>query len=266
MPRKTFHSLAHAVFAATMIFLGATSLIQGDLAPIWIGAATDTPRHGALVYLSGGFALAGGLGLLWRQTASHAARLLLAFLLFWLVAFKAPFILRAPLQEVSYQSFAMTSVIVAGAWVLYAQLATGWERRRVSFVTGESGVRIARLLYGLSLLAFGLSHFFYLNMTAPLVPSWLGWQVGWAYFTGCTYLVAGVAILVRVMDRLAAVLSAIQMGLFLPLVWLPIAIAGQLSAFQRIETVDTWVLAVSAWVVAESYRGADWGIDALRHS
>jgi uncharacterized membrane protein YphA (DoxX/SURF4 family) len=128
---------------------------------------------------------------------------------------------RAPLEEVAYQTNGMTAVMVARAWVLYAWFAGEWDKRWLGFATGHNGVRIARVLYALALIAFGLSHFFYLHLTAPLVPEWLGWPVGWAYFTGCTYLAAALAILTGVLARLAAALTALQMGLFAVLVWAP---------------------------------------------
>lgn len=41
--------------------------------------------------------------------------------------------------------------------MLYAWFAAEWDRRRFGFATGENGVRIARMLYGLDLLSFGLT-------------------------------------------------------------------------------------------------------------
>lgn len=111
------------------------------------------------------------------------------------------------------------------------------------------------MLYGLALIPFGLAHFLYLHNTDILVPRWLPGPVAWSYFTGATFIAASVAVLFGVSARLAAALSALQMGMFALLVWIPILAAGNVSAFQWGEFATTLALTASGWVVADSYRG-----------
>jgi uncharacterized membrane protein len=228
-----------------MILLGILSLIKGDFAPIWQPTPKGVPAREVLVYLSALISLLCGLGLLWQRTAAIASRVLFAYLLLWLLLFRIPRIFLAPASQDTWSGCAETAVVVAGAAVLYARFSSNWGSQR-----------LARILYGLALIPFGLAHFRYLKETASLVPHWLPGHMTLAFFTGCTFIAAGIAILTGVAARLAATLSVLQLGLFTLLIWVPTVAAGS-NAFQWSEFLISLAITAGAWVVADSYYSGE---------
>jgi uncharacterized membrane protein len=242
----------HLAFAAAMIFIGILGLMHRDFAPLWEPVPESVPARTALIWLSGLVSVAGGVGLLFGRGAAASSRLLFVWFLFWLVVLRLPRVVIAFAVD-SWWAACQTAAMLGAAWVLFAWFAGDDDRERFRFAAGEQGLRIARRLYGFALIPFGIAHFLYLEATAPLVPAWLPAHVFWAYFTGATFIAAGVAILAGVWSRLAAALSVIQMGLFTVLIWIPIVAKGA-SESQWGEFVVSLALIAAGWVVTDSYR------------
>lgn len=238
------------VFAATMIGLGVIGLVTGHFTPTWSGVPSGLPARAALAYLCALIALGCGAGLLWQRSAAVASRVLLLYLVLWFLVFRVPLVFEAAASSGTWWACGATAVMTAAAWVLYAGLNAG-------FASGDNGVRIARMLYGLGVIPFGVAHFTFLERTVSLVPAWLPWHPAWAYLTGCAFIAAGLAVLSGVSARLAATLLAMQVGLFTLLVWVPILL-GSPSASDWNEFIESWALTAAAWVVAESYRNMPW--------
>jgi uncharacterized membrane protein len=246
--------VSHAVFAVVLIGWGIFGLVKGDFTPGWQPVPESIPARLALAYLCSIICLATGLGLFWRRTAVLVARILFVYLLLWLLLLRLPWMLVA-FGVGTWWSASSTAVMTASAWVLYSSLSNN----RSGFVTGDKGLSIARVLFGLALIPFGLAHFLYLDATAPLVPGWMLWPVFWSYFTGGAFIAGGLAVITGVYARLAAALVTLQFGLLTLLVWVVMIIEGRpLSAFQWGEFVVSIILTACAWVVADSYRGMAW--------
>ncbi len=251
-------SAGHAFFAAAMIWLGVMGVSKGDFVQVWQPVPQWVPAREPLAYLCAFISLASGISLLWQRTAAVAARVVFASLMVWLLVLRLPYLFfQHPVVLVAW-TFGSTAVMVAAAWVLYVWFAGDRDRQRLGLFADDRGVRIARTLYGLSLIPFGLAHFMYLDATTVLIPRWLPWHAAWAYFTGAAFIAAGLAVTVGVFARLAAALSTLQLGLFGLIVWVPRVLAGAVNDFQWGEFVLTCALTAGAWVVAESYRGEPW--------
>ncbi|MFI5233660.1 MAG: DoxX family membrane protein, partial [Gemmatimonadales bacterium] len=151
---------------------------------------------------------------------------------------KIPTILTSPRVEVAWESLSELVVLLTAALVLAAP--------------GKRGVRIAQLAFGAALIPFGLSHFFYLKMTAPLIPKWIPHHTALAYLTGAAHLAAGVGVLAGVCARLAASMEALMLALFTVIVWLPQVAATPASQGVLSEFAASWAMSAGAWVVATS--------------
>jgi uncharacterized membrane protein len=239
------------LFAAGMIGLGVLALIYGDFALVWQPVAPWVPGRTALAYASGVIMLLGGVGLLFNATAAWAIRILFPYLVIWLLL-KVPALVMAPGTEAVWLGIGELAVLLAGGWMLFVRL-TG---------RGENEIRMARILFAVSLVPIGLSHIVYVKATADYVPAWLPYRTGWAYLTGAGHIAAGLGVLFSVLPRAAAVAETGMLSIFTLFVWVPAILAAPTTRLPWTAFFISWAITAAAWVVAanippKAQRGDD---------
>jgi uncharacterized membrane protein len=242
---------ALTLFAVGMIGLGILALVYGDFALVWQPVAPWIPGRTILAYGSGLIMLLGGVGLLLRSTATWSARILFVYLIIWLLL-KVPALLVTPQMEAVWLGFGELAVLLAGGWVLFAKLAGLREGSPLTFLAGENGIRLARMLFAVSLIPIGLSHLVYVKQTAELVPAWLPYRVGWAYLTCVGQIACGLGVLFSIFPRMAAKAEAGMISLFTLLVWGPAILTAPTIRLPWTAFFISWAIASAAWVVAQN--------------
>ena len=242
------------LFAVGMIGLGILALVYGDFAMVWQPVAEWVPGRMALAYGFGVIMLVGGVGLLFRAMVAYSVRLLFPYLIVWMLL-KVPALVVAPKMEAVWLGFGELAVLMTGGWVLFARLASLPEGSWLAFLTGEKGIRAARILFAISLLPIGLSHLVYVKQTAELVPAWLPYPEGWAYLTGLGQIASGLGVLFSILPRLAARAEAGMISLFTLLVWGPKIAAAPTARLPWTAFFISWAIAAAAWVVSQNITG-----------
>ena len=242
---------AKVAFALGLIGLGILTLIFHDFALVWQPVPLSLPARIAFAYASGAILLLGDIGLLFRASAAWSSRLLFPYLFVWLLL-KVPALVVAPKLEAVWLNFGEIAVLFAAGWILFATLGQIPPSSPLAFLAGRRAMRVATLLFGLSLLPIGLSHILYTKQTVELIPAWLPLHAALAYATGAAQMLCGVCVLLSVFARAAALVEAGMVATFALFVWLPQIFAAPNGRLPWTAFFITWFFAASAWVVAQN--------------
>jgi uncharacterized membrane protein YphA (DoxX/SURF4 family) len=240
------------VWAVGVMALGLVSLAWGDFDP---GQPLPKafPGRTALAYAAAAFMLVAGAAAQWRRTAAWAAAGLTAYYaLIVVILMNGGVVLRHYAEYGAYSGGAEQLAIAAGGLIVYAANA------RIDPALAARLTRLGQMTFGVCALLFGGAHFFYMNLTAPLVPEWLPPSPEfWAYATGLGHIAAGVAILTGVKARPAAVLLTAMYASFTLLVHGPMLLADPSRHWIWSENALNLALTGAAWVVADSLARRD---------
>ena len=112
-------------------------------------------------------------------------------------------------------------------------------------------ISFGKWLFVLPFLAFGFLHFGPLEFSLPYVPSWLPMPAFWVYFVGVCFILFPVSVMVKKYDKLAAVLLAVCLFLFVVLVHIPSAMTGDFKSV--ISSIRDLTMCGAALMCADAY-------------
>jgi uncharacterized membrane protein YphA (DoxX/SURF4 family) len=192
--------------------------------------------------------LVSGAAIEWRRTVAWASAALAAYYALLVVIVMDGRLMIAHYSEFGVYSGAAEQLAIAAAGlVVYAASA------HIDAAMAARLSRLGQMAFGVCAVLFGAAHFFYMNLTAPLVPKWLPpGQVFWAYATALGHIAAGIALLTGALARLAAILLTVMFAFFTPLVHVPMLLADSSSHMNWSENALNLALTGAAWVVADS--------------
>jgi uncharacterized membrane protein len=237
---------AQLAYGASAAGLGVLCLLAGDLAYVFQPVPRWMPLRGGLAYVSGAVLIAGGLALLARRTTRLAAGVLAVHFAAWLLLCDVPATVARPGVVGNWEGCGLVMTVIAGGWILFAR--SGRPAGRAAHLRGDSGVRLARRLYAAGVPLVGLAHFVNAREATVYVPTWLPLQIDWVYLTGAGHIAAGLAILLGIVPRLAAVLEAAQITAFVILAHIPAVYAAPGDRIQWAMLVYAVTIAASAWL------------------
>jgi hypothetical protein len=202
------------------------------------------PGSAAFIYVTSVAQVAGGIAIQFRKTERLGALTLgIVYLLFSLT-----WVARIAAQPLVYDRWANAFerlALVAGAMVAYGAASP-------SVPYAKHICRAGMTLFGICVVSFMLEQAVHLGATAELVPKWLPpSQMFWAVATTIAFALAAFSILSRSKALLASRLLTLMLLIFGTTIWIPTLIADPSNHANWGETLETFAIAGSAWVLAD---------------
>jgi uncharacterized membrane protein len=247
------------LFGIASALAGLCDLIWGQFEPAHqpIQAWSDhIPAVAILARIVALWLILGGLALLIRSAArTGAAALAILYAIFSF--FPLPRLITAP-HFLGHQPGVYIGVLITVAQqiILFVAAGTLWLSLGARSSPRYPATHAVRWLFGLCCIEFALGHFVTAQATGSMVPSWIPLSGAfWTILTGIAFLLAGLGIITRIHDVLAARLLAVMLLIFSVVVLAPRVFAHPhdlvtwgSSAYNLTAVAAAWIL--SAWLAA----------------
>jgi uncharacterized membrane protein len=244
-PPPILSTLGRAIFAFAIAGLGVETMVCAREASRAFGSQYRVipvipwlPAIPWLAYLFGTVLVLCALGLLSARTR-RAAALLLGGLLF-----VCTLILDVPKYAAAIGNMSLRT----GVFEPLALATLAWLLPGAGIVPAWL-VRLSRYLLAISLIVFGVDHFFALIFIASLIPHWIPFHVFWVAFFGAAFIAAGLSIGLDILSRWGAAGLGLMFGIWVFTLHLPrvLGLYGIPGAQRNPNEWSSLLIAIALW-------------------
>ncbi|MEP6619788.1 MAG: hypothetical protein ABJE47_10745 [bacterium] len=213
--------LGSIIYSMGIMGLGLVSLLRLDAVPDLEPLPAWLPARTVVAILVAMLLVGGAVAIIINKRAARATLTVATVLSAWLLLLHWPKVVMHPKNGGAWVVLWEVAAISVAAWMLalFALEREGSKPPRYAAPT-------LRIVLGLALVAFGISHFVYTGYVEIVIPAWIPAHRFFAYATGAAHIAAGCSLLVRVQDQLATALLAVMFGSWVVVLHIPRALAN----------------------------------------
>ena len=173
--------------------------------------------HVLWIYISGTLLLLAGICIVFEKKHKQVSLLLGAALLsiffFWFIPYELT-VSPDSNHFADWENAAKVLSLAGGAWV----------------IAGHKLTPVGVTVFALTIISFSLDHFLYAKEAAGYVPSWVPDPVLCLYLTGVALFCSGIAILLNIKRRLAAILLGTMIFIWILILHIPYALSAPIAS------------------------------------
>jgi uncharacterized membrane protein len=243
------------LYGIAAVAYGITDLIWGEFDPSdqplqpW---GDHIPGARIFAYIAAIWLVVAGAALLRRQSRRLAAASL-TILYGMFVLFPLPRFYWGPHVH-GQRAYVYFGVLgeVCQEIILFVAAVIVWKSLSGRDSLSQRAARLLRWTFGVCSIDFGLAHLTAVWTLFPMIPKWLPFGgTFWAVLTGITFVLAGVAIIVGVLDVLAAGLLGLMLLVFSALALAPLIFSFPHAHWTWGANAYNLTAIGAAWIVAE---------------
>ena len=220
---------ARIFFGIGMMGIGIQHFIYSDFRPVIIPPAWPQWIHSPIIaYIIGAAIVTAGIFILLGKSIKAVSLMLGSFLLVCFLFIQCPYILFVQPNSSAHLGLwtdPLKELALSGGAFIIAGLSPDTSAKYAFLTVTEKLIPFGKFFFSITMIAFGIDHFFYTEFVATLVPAWVPDHTFWAYLAGVALIGSGVAIILKIKRRRIALLTSIMIFLWLIVLHIPRAIA-----------------------------------------
>jgi len=219
---RLFYAVAIAATGFQQLFYGQFSRMLFPTWPIHVPGIRWIADFGSLLLI-----YAGGLLLFSRKILLVSLALggcLLILFLFSYVPYDL-FIFPFPKTFGIWTNALKELALSGGAFIIAGSATEDRENNSSLFRLLSKLIPIGRIFFSVTMISFGIMHLLYTDMISQLVPGWIPAHIFWTYLAGLSLIASGVAIILKIGSKLAAVLLGSMILVWLIFLHIPRAVS-----------------------------------------